>query len=205
MDGDIAPLEQLVEIAERFDAMLMVDEAHATGVFGERGRGTCEHCGVEDRVPIRVGTMSKALGSIGGFVAGSRPLIEWLLNRARPYVFSTASPAATAAASLAALDIVENEPQRRRQLLDRSQRLREELTERGWNVAPSVSQILPIIVGDPERAIRMSTALREQGLFLPAIRPPTVPDGEACLRISLTVGHTEPMIAKLLKALESCG
>ena len=113
MDGDLAPLGGIGRLAEAFDAMLLVDEAHATGVFGPRGRGVAEHLGVEDRVPVRIGTLSKALGSVGGFVAGSRPLVEWLVNRARPYVFSTAAPAAAAAAAIAALDIVRDEPQRR--------------------------------------------------------------------------------------------
>jgi 8-amino-7-oxononanoate synthase len=205
MDGDLAPLAGLADLAERYDAMLLVDEAHATGVFGEHGRGVCEHLGVEDRVHIRIGTLSKALGSVGGFVVGCQSLVDWLVNRARPYVFSTASPAATAAAAIAALDIVRDEPQRRRQLLTRSQSLREELSDRGWNVGLSASQIIPIVVGDPERAMKMSAELRERGLFAPAIRPPTVPEGEACLRVSLTAGHTEEMIETLVAALESNG
>ena len=204
MDGDLAPLAELAELAERYAAMLLVDEAHATGVFGGHGRGVAEHFGVEDRVHVRIGTLSKALGCIGGFVAGSRSLVEWLVNRARPYVFSTASPAATAAAAIAALDIVQQEPQRRERLLTRSQELREELTRQGWNIGASASQIIPLVVGDPERTVRMSAELRERGLFAPAIRPPTVPEGEACLRISLTFGHTEEMIAALLESLRGC-
>jgi 8-amino-7-oxononanoate synthase len=201
MDGDLAPLGKLAELAERFDAMLLVDEAHATGVFGRHGRGVAEHLGVEDRIPVRVGTLSKALGSIGGFVAGSRALVEWLVNRSRPYVFSTATPAATAAAAIAALDVVRNEPLHRTDLLARGESLRAELARQGWNTGASASQIIPIVVGDPERAVALSSKLRDRGLFVPAIRPPTVPEGEACLRISLTAGHSKEMTAALLAAL----
>ena len=201
MDGDLAPLVELANLAEKCDAMLMVDEAHATGVFGSHGRGVAEQLGVEDRVHVRVGTLSKALGCVGGFVAGNQPLIEWLVNRARPYVFSTAAPAAMSAAAVAALDIVEQEPQRRETLLVRANSLRAELAQRGWNTGSSASQIVPIIVGDPERAVSLSLRLQEHGFFVPAIRPPTVPDGEACLRISLTAGHTEEMIAALVENL----
>jgi 8-amino-7-oxononanoate synthase len=202
MDGDLAPLTELADLAQRYQAMLLVDEAHATGVFGRQGRGVAEHFGLEDAVHVRVGTLSKALGCIGGFVAGSRSLIEWLVNRARPYVFSTAMPAANAAAAMAALDMVENEPQRRVDLLARADGLRAQLAAQGWNIGRSASQIIPIIVGQPARAVALSAALMERGLFVPAIRPPTVPEGEACLRISLTCGHTEDMIAKLLEVLE---
>jgi 8-amino-7-oxononanoate synthase len=203
MDGDLAPLQDLAELAARHGAMLLVDEAHATGVFGERGRGTAEHLGLEDCIHIRVGTLSKALGSAGGFVAGARPLIEWLVNRARPYVFSTAMPAANAAAALAALEIVENRPQRRVELLEQAKSLRLRLAEQGWNIGRSESQIIPVIAGEAERAVALSAALREDGLFVPAIRPPTVPEGEACLRISLTSGHSPDMTAKLLNVLDA--
>ncbi|MEN6407572.1 MAG: 8-amino-7-oxononanoate synthase [Thermoguttaceae bacterium] len=204
MDGDLAPLEALADLAERHDAMLLVDEAHATGVFGQSGRGACEHFGVEARVDVRIGTLSKALGSVGGFVVGRGTLIEWLRNRARSYVFSTAAPAATVAAALAALDIVEREPDRRRQLLDRARRLRESLRADGWDTGASASQIIPVIVGEPDRAIRLSAALQEAGLLAPAIRPPTVPDGQSLLRVSLTAGHTEAMIEALRTALKKC-
>jgi 8-amino-7-oxononanoate synthase len=246
MDGDFAPLTELTEIAERHAAMLLVDEAHATGVFGPHGRGVCEMLGVENRVPIRIGTLSKALGSIGGFVAASRSLIEWLVNRARPYVFSTALPAAVSAAGIAALEIVKSEPERRIELLAKASGLRRELHSQGWQLdqisisregeapakpkesrvgqakrspanlpeknsggtplrlsepAVSVSQIVPVIVGEAHRAVILSQSLREQGLFVPAIRPPTVPGGEACLRISLSYSHTQAMIGKLLENL----
>ncbi|NLF09808.1 MAG: 8-amino-7-oxononanoate synthase [Pirellulaceae bacterium] len=201
MDGDLAPLPELAVLAERHGAMLLVDEAHATGVFGPGGRGAAEHLGVEDRVHVRVGTLSKALGCSGGFVSGSRSLIEWLVNRARSYVFSTAGPAAASAAALTALDIVADEPGRRVSLLDRAETLRRELGERGWNTGPSAGQIVPIVVGDPQRATALAAKMMERGLFVPAIRPPTVPEGEAMLRVSLTAAHTEEMIASLLQAL----
>ena len=201
MDGDLAPLDRLADLAERHGAMLMIDEAHATGVFGKRGRGVAEQLGVEDRVDVRVGTLSKALGSIGGFVAGSRPLVDWLVSRARPYIFSTAGPAAAAAAAWAALKIVYQEPERRRELLARAERLRRELVGQGWDVGRSASQIIPILVGRPEMALQLAAELRHRGLFVPAIRPPTVPEGEACLRISLTAGHSDEMIRTLIEAL----
>ncbi len=201
MDGDVVPLAELADVAERHGAMLMIDEAHATGVFGASGRGVAEAQGVEARIPIRVGTLSKAFGSHGGYVVGQRRLIDWLVNRARPYVFSTAAPAAVAAASLAALEIAIDEPERRVALLRRAADLRRRLVEQGWDVGDSVSQIIPVIVGEAEAAVRLSAALREKGLFVPAIRPPTVPNGEACLRISLSYGHTGEMIDGLVAAL----
>jgi 8-amino-7-oxononanoate synthase len=201
MDGDLAPLDRLAEVAERHHAMLLVDEAHATGVFGPQGRGVAEQLGVEQRVDVRVGTLSKALGSVGGFVVGSRSLVQWLVNRARPYVFSTAPPSAVAAATAVALDIVRNQPERRQRLLAQAESLRSRLAEQGWNVGNSASQIIPLVVGEAGRALELAAALRARGLFVPAIRPPTVPRGEACLRISLTVGHTEEMVGALVEAL----
>lgn len=210
MDGDLAPLAELAELAERYDAMLMVDEAHATGVFGRGGRGGVELAAdahppqgelIEQAIHVRVGTLSKALGTAGGFVAGSAELIEWLANKARSYMFSTAQPAAAAAAGLAALDIVASEPQRRERLLAMAAQLRTQLTEQGWRVPPGVSQIVPVIVGEPAAAVRLATALREAGLWVPAIRPPAVPEGESLLRISLTAGHTPEMLQLLTETL----
>ncbi len=201
MDGDLAPLGGLAELAERFDGMLMVDEAHATGVFGAGGRGVVEYLGVEDRVDVRVGTLSKALGSGGGFVSGDRSLIDWLANRARSYVFSTAQPAANSAAALAALEIVETEPERRQMLLKRADSLRDSLRAQGWNVGRSESQIVPVYLGEAERAMQLAAALREWRLFVPGIRPPSVPVGEALLRISLSYAHTPAMIDQLVGAL----
>ncbi|MDZ7620695.1 MAG: 8-amino-7-oxononanoate synthase, partial [Patescibacteria group bacterium] len=201
MDGDLAPLADLVRVCRRRGAMLLVDEAHATGVFGPHGRGVAELAGVEDDVTVRVGTLSKALGCAGGFVVGSRALVDWLVNRARPYVFSTAMPAPVAGAALAALDIVRTEAEPRRRLLERAAELRQRLHQLGWNVGASTSQIIPVIVGHPAQAVAMAARLLEQGFFVPAVRPPTVPDGESCLRISLTTGHDEATIERLLAVL----
>jgi 8-amino-7-oxononanoate synthase len=191
----------IAELAEQHGVMLMVDEAHATGVFGQRGRGVAEHFGVEEAVHIRMGTLSKALGSAGGFVAGRQSLIDWLANRARSYVFSTAFPPAVAAAAVAALDIVQREPHRRQELLERAAKLREGLVTLGWNVGRSSSQIVPVFVGDPERAMQLAGRLRERDLFVPGIRPPTVPKGESLLRISLSWLHTQAMLDALLDTL----
>jgi 8-amino-7-oxononanoate synthase len=202
MDGDLAPLAAIAEVAERYDAMLLLDEAHATGVFGPHGRGAAEAVRVEGEGIIRVGTLSKALGAAGGFVAGSNALIRWLANRARTYVFSTAQPAAVAAAAIAALDIVAQEPQRRTGLLQAAAQLRGRLQHQGWNTGDSASQIIPLVIGSPGEAVRLSDALREQGYWVPAIRPPSVPEGESLLRLSLTAAHTNEMVDGLLQALE---
>ncbi len=166
-----------------------------------RGRGVAEHLSVEDGVHVRVGTLSKAFGSSGGFVAGSRTLIDWLANRVRSYVFSTAAPAAMAAASLTALGIVRDEPERRQRLLNTARRVREQLQQQGWDTGHSASQIIPVMVGQPETAIHLAGRLKERGLFVPCIRPPTVPHGESLLRISLTYSHDRRMIEQLLEGL----
>ena len=209
MDGDLAPLPRLAELAERYDAMLMVDEAHATGVFGPTGRGVVEHYDAEstagrlhDLVHVRIGTLSKALGSAGGFVAGSSQLIQWLANRCRSYVFSTAHPAAASAAAVGALDVVREEPGRRVDLLAAANRLREELRSQGWNVGQSTSQIVPLYVGSAKGALRVASQMLDKDLWVPAIRPPSVPAGESLLRISLTAAHTPEMTGRLVSALD---
>ena len=174
MHGDVATLAELADVAERNEALLMIDEAHATGVLGERGTGAAELAGVADRVHVRMGTLSKALGSAGGFVAGSRRLIDWLTQRARSYFFSTAHPPALCAATIAALDIVRDEPWRRTELLASARGLRDQLRSDGWNVGQSTTQIIPVILGDAARTMRVSAALRELGFWAPGIRPPSV-------------------------------
>lgn len=208
MDGDFAPLAGLAELAERHDAMLLVDEAHATAVWGTSGRGSVQRAAAEDprveeRVAVRIGTLSKAFGAIGGFVAGSQELIDWLYNRARPYVFSTAPPPAAAAAALAAIEIVESEPWLRAQAIANAQQLRGRLQAAGWDTGDSVSQIIPIRVGDPDRAMRLTADLAAAGLFVPAIRPPSVPVGESLLRVSVSARHTPDDLDRLLAGLGS--
>lgn len=204
MDGDLAPLNEIADLAGEHNAMLMVDEAHAAGVFGDRGSGLCEAMGVEDRIHIRVGTLSKALGGIGGFVAGSQELIDWLLHRARSQLFSTALPEACAIASLEALRFVHEEPHRRTSLLATAKLLRERLKFQGWDTGASQSQIIPVMCGEPARAIALSKHLRDAGYFVPAIRPPSVPEGESLLRLSLTSAHTDAQISGLLDLLGKC-
>ncbi len=180
-----------------------MDEAHATGVFGRRGAGVVEQLGLERQVHVRIGTLSKALGCSGGFVSGSRPLIDWLINRSRPYIFSTASPAANSSAALAALDIVRDEPGRRPDLLAAAADLRNRLREQGWNVPGGVSPIIPVIVGQPQRALELAASLRARGFWVPAIRPPSVPAGESCLRVTVCHSHGPETLAALVEAFAS--
>lgn len=206
MDGDFAPIDELGQLAEEHDAMLMVDEAHATGVWGASGRGAVEHFAakspqLEKQVSIRVGTLSKAFGSAGGFVTGERRLIDWLYNRARSYVFSTAPPAALAAAAIEALTLVQQEPERRARVQQLALQVRTQLASDGWNLGNSTSQIIPLVVGSPEVALKLSKHLNETGCYVPAIRPPSVPKGESLLRISLSASHTDDQIKQLLATL----
>ncbi len=207
MDGDVAPLAELVRLAQRFDCVLVVDEAHATGVLGEMGRGVTALIPANtpgtDRI-IKVGTLSKALGAQGGFVCGSRMLIDWLVNAARPYIFSTALAPPIAAAARRAVALVQQEPERRQRLFHLSALLRGELESLGHPPRSSVCQIVPVIVGSARAAVRVSKKLEKHGMLVPAIRPPSVPEGTARLRISLSAGHTEEDVRRLVGALHEC-
>jgi 8-amino-7-oxononanoate synthase len=201
MDGDLAPLPDLADLAARYGAILLVDEAHGTGVFGPDGRGAASACGVAHRVDVRVGTLSKALGSIGGFVAGARRLVDHLVNHARPLVYSTALPPPAAAAARAALAIARSEPWRRDRVHALASRLRSGLAAASIEVGPSTGPIVPVPMGDPRRALSVSSRLLDHGFFVPAIRPPTVPTGTSRLRISITAAHQETEIDKLISIL----
>lgn len=204
MDGDLAPLAELLDLAERYDCLLLLDEAHATGVLGEQGRGLTgllpsHHSGL-DRL-VKVGTLSKALGAQGGFVCGSRTLITWAVNHVRPYIFSTALAPPAAAAARRAVAIAAAEPERRRRSLGLAEFLRAGLRELGYPESLSRSQIVPVLVGGARAAVDLSRRLEERGLLIPAIRPPSVPAGTSRLRVSLTAGHTEEDVRRLLDTL----
>jgi 8-amino-7-oxononanoate synthase len=202
MDGDLAPLAELCNLAERFDVILIVDEAHATGVFGVNGRGVAELMGVEHRIALRVGTLSKGIGALGGFVAGPQVLIDWLWNRARTQIFSTALPPSICAAATEAIRIIETEPERRQRLLHTAADLRHRLVDAGIETVPhAAGPIVPVILHTPERAIQVARQLEAAGFLVGAIRPPTVPQGTSRLRITLSSGHEPADIDRLVAAL----
>jgi 8-amino-7-oxononanoate synthase len=203
MDGDIAPLPEITGLSEKYGAMLMVDEAHATGVLGRRGSGATEHFGVEARVPVVMGTLSKAVGSLGGYVAGSRRLVDFIRNRVRSYIFDTSLPAPSLAASLAAIDIIENEPERRERLWTLIRRFKSGIEGMGLRVMPSDSAIIPVLVGEAAPALRFASVLRERGVYTPAVRPPSVPPGMCRIRVTIMATHTEDQIDAALDAFKA--
>jgi 8-amino-7-oxononanoate synthase len=199
MDGDLAPLDALAALAERHDALLVIDEAHGTLVYGERGAGVSEHFGVGDRVDINIGTLSKAIGSMGGFVSTSERWKEWILNRGRSYIYSTAPALAVVAACRASLDIHRREAEPGRRLWRHVERLEEALG------AELASPIVPIILGREERALEVSEGLLERGIHATAIRPPTVPEGSSRIRVTLSAAHEASDIEHLVDALGELG
>jgi 8-amino-7-oxononanoate synthase len=201
MDGDLAPLPGLLELCERHDAWLVVDDAHGFGVLGPGGRGTLAHFGVAAPRIVYMGTLGKAAGVAGAFVAGAEDVIEWILQRARTYVFSTGTPPMLAAALAASLALVEREDWRRERLHALVAGLRAGLAGLPWRLAPSDTPIQPLVVGDNRAALGLMGALLDRGIWVPAIRPPTVPDGTARLRISLSALHAPADVARLVTAL----
>ncbi len=203
MDGTITPLDQIILIAKRYDAYVIVDDAHATGVLGEKGRGTSEYFGVYPDVVI--GTLSKAIGTEGGFVAGSKVLIDFLLNHARTFIFQTAMPPSICAASHAALEIIEESNEKRQLLFSNVKRVKNSLEEMGYIVKGDLTPIIPVIIGDPQDAVMFAKKLLENGIYAPAIRPPTVPNGESRIRLTVTSAHGSKEIDYLLERFHFIG
>ena len=200
MDGDLAPLREIVDACERHGAILMVDEAHATGVVGPGGRGAIAGAGLEGRVPVVMGTLSKSVGAAGGYIAGSSDLISYLRNKARPFIFDTAPPPPVAAAALAALDAIEQEPWRGERARAHAERLSEGLTNAGFETRTPIAAIVPVHAGEPATAVAFSRALLEQGVLVPAVRPPSVAPGTSRLRATVMATHTDEQIDAAIKA-----
>lgn len=207
MDGDLAPLPELVDLKKEFGALLMVDDAHGTGVLGTTGRGTAEHYGLQDQIDIHMGTLGKSLGSFGAFVAASGEIVDFLVNRARSFIFSTSLPPAVLASSLAALSIVDStEGSRLRNRLTRhSAFLREGLQSAGFDTLDSETQIIPVMVGDADKTMEFSNALFDSGVYVQGIRPPTVPVGGSRLRCTLMATHEEDELASALHTIADTG
>jgi glycine C-acetyltransferase len=201
MDGDVAPLHDLVELARRHDCRLMVDEAHATGCIGPGGRGTVAEAGLTDEVDVIVGTLGKALGSYGAYVCGSEEIIEYLLNVARTVIFSTALPPPAVGAALEALEVLRDEPDLVTRLEANASTLRAGLVEAGLPVASSQTQIVPLLVGDAGRAMDLCEAALEHGIFAQAIRPPTVPDGTSRLRLTVMATHRRAQLQRAARTI----
>jgi glycine C-acetyltransferase len=202
MDGDEAPLGRIVELAEKYGAMVMVDEAHATGIFGSTGAGIVAKLGLRERVAVQMGTLGKALGGFGAYVAGSRALRELLINRCRSFIFTTSLPPAIMAMAMAAIDLVQQEPERREALWNNCRILQAGLRELDFSLGSGESPILPLVIGDAGKCMQFSERLLEKGIFAQGIRPPTVPPGTSRLRITLMATHTRSQIDRALKAFQ---
>ncbi len=203
MDGTIASLDQIMKLAKRYDAYVIVDDAHATGVLGEGGRGTSELFGVSPDVVI--GTLSKAAGVEGGFVTGSRVLIDFLLNHARTFIFQTAVPSVSCAAAYAAIDMIEKGQDKRERLLRKIKIIKSTLESMGFKVYGHDTPIIPVIIGDTETSVRFSKKLQENGIYAPAIRPPTVPNGESRIRLTVAAAHNDSQVEHLLTSFKDIG
>ena len=202
MDGDIADTHALVSTCKQHDAWFMLDDAHGFGVLGENGKGTLEHTDVSnDNVPVYMATLGKALGTSGAFIAGSEDLIETIIQKARTYIYTTASPPAIAEATRASLHIVKSQPELRDSLNDNIDYFRQCCEQQNITLTDSTTAIQPVIAGETETAVNMSNNLLEQGVLVTAIRPPTVPEGTARLRITLSASHTHQQVDKLINAV----
>ena len=207
MDGDIGPVDELAALAEKYGAIMMVDDAHASGVLGRNGRGSIDHFGVHGRVDVQVGTLSKAIGALGGYVCGTRDLIDYLYHRARPFLFSTSHPPSVAASCIAAFDILEQEPERIERLWENTRYFQSELKRAGFNIGgvntpATETPITPVIVGEGRAAMEFSRALFEEGVMGTGIAFPTVPEGKARIRLILTSEHTRAQLDRALETLQ---
>ncbi len=205
MDGNIAPLDEIVELCEKYDAIVMVDDAHASGVLGKNGRGTVDHFGLHGRVHIQVGTLSKAIGVLGGYVAGSRTLRDYLIHRARPFLFSTSHPPAVTAACSAAIDVLLEEPEIIDRLWENTKFFKEGLKKLGFDTGNSQTPITPVIVGEGAKAMALSDDLFEEGVYAQGIAYPTVPKDKARVRTIVTASHTREDLQQALDAFERAG
>lgn len=202
MDGDIAPLKDIYYLAQKYSAIFMVDEAHATGVLGKRGRGAVEYFGLRNKDIIQMGTLGKALGSFGAYAAGSKELITYLRNKVRTFIYTTSLPPPVAAAAIEAIKIIEDDKSLIKRLWDNRKMLVDGLNSSGFNTMGSQTPIVPILLGDAKKALRVAHALFEEGIYAPAIRPPTVPEGESRIRTTVMAIHTKDDIEKALRAFE---
>lgn len=205
MEGDLAPLPSIVKLAKNHGARMMVDDAHGLGVMGEHGRGTCEHFGVEDDVDLLMGTFSKSFASLGGVIAGEEYVISYIQHHARSMIFSASMPPAAVAAVLAALDIIESEPERRRQLWKNTRKMMKGLQDLGFDTGKSETPVIPIVVGDMYKALQMWKSLFEGGVYTNVVLPPAVPPGRALLRTSYMATHTEKQLDFALSVFERVG
>ncbi len=205
MDGDLAPLPELVRLGRAYGADLYVDDAHGTGVMGKNGRGTIEHFKLDTEIPFHMGTLSKALGSTGGYIAGSSSIRDYLMNACRSFIFTTAPTPGSARAVTAALKIVQREPERRARLWSNRDRLFAGLRAHGFSIPASTSPIIPILIGDAAKAVAFAGQLRKHGVFAPAIRPPTVPDSTSRIRVTVTSEHSIAQIDEAIEAFRRAG
>jgi glycine C-acetyltransferase/8-amino-7-oxononanoate synthase len=205
MDGDLAPLPELSRLAQDYEADLYIDDAHGTGVMGAHGRGTVEHFGLETQIPFQMGTLGKAFGSSGAYLAGPSTLIRYLMNTSRSFIFTTAPPPSSAAAATAALRVLQREPERRARLWANRERLYSGLMQLGFRLSASVSPIMPILVGNADTALAFAEHLLAEGVYAPAIRPPTVPDATSRIRVTVTSEHNTNHIDQALTAFQRAG
>jgi 8-amino-7-oxononanoate synthase len=201
MDGDVAPLPDIVKLAKEHGIITMVDDAHGVGVLGENGSGTMSYFKVNGDIDIQMGTLSKAIASVGGYVAGRKDIIDYFKNFSRSFIFSTALPPSSIAVSLKSIEIIENDKDRRKYLIELSNWFKKELQKAGFNITNTITPIIPIIIGNAKKTVELSESLLEEGIYVPAIRPPTVPKGTSRLRISLMATHTYDDLEYVLKIL----